>query len=334
MGTAIVNRRLIVDADMTQVAIPKLFASVEGPVWAEFAIAVGHDRFAELAVYYQGVGTWAVASSWPKSASGINNITTGYAVAFGSSNVVNPVPADYGGNGHADLAFYYPQTGDWFYATQWSETGSYGTPGSVNQSASFVVQWGSGAVVPVPADYTGSGHAELAYYNPSNGQWLFGFSWTPGTLTSPGPVTAYGSLFVNSGEEDPLPGSYYVGDSGDPRATNVTIYSVGGTPDAYTRLSGGATYSIYQVGNTDLGGDGPFSLAESLMNALAGSATSLAIASSPLRPPGASVLSLPKGPRALRSLIASDMTTESALPPIPIPDRIADKERSINKIWS
>jgi len=66
-----------------------------------------------------------------------------------------PVPADYDGDGRADLAVWRPETGEWFIVRS-SDGGVLATP------------WGSGALgdVPVPADYDGDGKADLAVWRP------------------------------------------------------------------------------------------------------------------------------------------------------------------------
>jgi hypothetical protein len=64
-----------------------------------------------------------------------------------------PVPADYDGDGRADLATWTPKTGTWHF---------HGAP-----DVAFGRQGGQ----PVPADYTGDGRADLAVYNKGDGIW-------------------------------------------------------------------------------------------------------------------------------------------------------------------
>ena len=69
-----------------------------------------------------------------------------------------PVPADYDGDGRADLAVWRPATGTW----------------SILESSTGVVtrrQWGAPGDVPVPADYDGDGRADLAVWRPATGEW-------------------------------------------------------------------------------------------------------------------------------------------------------------------
>ncbi|HEV7754919.1 MAG TPA: VCBS repeat-containing protein, partial [Mycobacteriales bacterium] len=79
-----------------------------------------------------------------------------------------PVPADYDGDGRAEIAVYRPADLTWY-----------------TRGAAPVV-WGQPGDVPVPGDYNGDGRAELMRYRPSTADWfpkgLPSFTWgKPGT---------------------------------------------------------------------------------------------------------------------------------------------------------
>ena len=67
-----------------------------------------------------------------------------------------PVPADYDGDGKADLALFSPSTGQWFI--------------DGSRSGVRVLTFDPPGDLPVPADYTGDGAADLAVFNPG-GEW-------------------------------------------------------------------------------------------------------------------------------------------------------------------
>ena len=66
-----------------------------------------------------------------------------------------PVPADYDGDGRADIASWTPSNGYWHVIL--SSTGQ-----TVTQ------QWGMQGDQPVPADYDGDGRADFAIWHPSD----------------------------------------------------------------------------------------------------------------------------------------------------------------------
>jgi hypothetical protein len=82
----------------------------------------------------------------------------GYRVLFGASGGMDvPVPADYDGDGHADIGVYRSSTGEWFLL------GSLAGPS--------VRVLGSSSQTPAPADYDGDGQIDLAVFRSTDGRW-------------------------------------------------------------------------------------------------------------------------------------------------------------------
>jgi hypothetical protein len=95
------------------------------------------------------------------------------------------VPADYNGDGKADVATWSPITGNWTML--------------LTGEGRSVAQWGLPGDVPAPADYDGDGRTDLAVFRPANGIWY---------------IKGVGELQLGQTGDQPVPGDY----TGDGRA--------------------------------------------------------------------------------------------------------------------
>ncbi len=147
--------------------------------------------FTEEGVYLPSIGSFAYLTNQPTQ---VYKVVT---VPFGTPGADNsiPVPADYDGAGHDEIAVYLPALGAFAYRPA-------GTHGEADVIALFGSR-GVGDSIPVPGDYDGSGHTELAVYLPNLGA----FAYRPyGTTGDSDRIIPFGTPGI--GGSFPAPGDY------------------------------------------------------------------------------------------------------------------------------
>lgn len=125
------------------------------------------------------LGTWNPSSgTWQLQRSSDNARTV---LTWGKTNRTKwafhqdvPVPADFDGDGRADIAFWRQMTGDWhiLYSSK-----------NHDRTDAAVLHFGVAGDVPVQADYDGDSKADLAVFRPSENRWYIRSSKTGETRT-------------------------------------------------------------------------------------------------------------------------------------------------------
>lgn len=137
------------------------------------------------------------------------------SVQFGNSNM-DPVPADYDGDGTNDLAAFEPSSATWHI---------FGS-----SSGYFARVYGNSEMVPVPSDFNGDGVADVALYDAAQGMWH---------------ILGVASVGWGNSAMQPVP-SDYDGDG----STDVAVYEPG-TGTWHIRGTAG-TNRVVQFGNSEM----------------------------------------------------------------------------------
>jgi len=172
------------------------------PVPADYTGA-GH---ADIAVFRPSNEQFIIAPNFGPAYSSTGNLGPGsFTVQFGTSGDV-PIPADYTGAGHADIAIFRPSTQQFIIApnfgTAYASTGNLG-PGF------FSVQFGSPGDIPVPADYSGAGHADVAVYRASTQQFIIAPNFGPAYASTGDLGPGFYAVVFGNGGDIAVPGAYH-----------------------------------------------------------------------------------------------------------------------------
>jgi len=180
------------------------------PVLADFS----GDGKQDFAVYSPSRGEWNIIFTSVSMPGGGGPLGS---MQWGLPGDVT-VPADFDGDGKADLAVWRPSTGTWYL--RYSSNG-YSVPGSAS------IQWGLPGDVPQPIDFDGDKKTDLVVWRPSEGRWYIlyastGFTqWTSYQWGLPGDVPVAND-FDGDGRADlavwrPSNGTWYL-------LTSSTLY--------------------------------------------------------------------------------------------------------------
>jgi arylsulfatase A-like enzyme len=124
------------------------------------------DGRTDVAIRRPSNSTWYILNS-SNSNYNSNKKDGIQRVRFGLQNEDIPVPADYDGDGIADIAVRRPSTSSWFILnSSGSNFNSYRKDGI--QRVKFGLETTD---VPVPGDYDGDGIADIAIFRPTDSTW-------------------------------------------------------------------------------------------------------------------------------------------------------------------
>jgi len=224
------------------------FGLLEGdiPVPADY----DGDGITDIAVRRPANGAWYIKNS--SGIDPINNSPDGITrIAFGFEPSDIPVPADYDGDGKADIAVRRPSRGAWYIRN------SLGfDPIGNNSSGLTSIVFGSEVNdIPVPADYDGDGRADIAVRRPAGGMWFIKNSAGADLINNT--ASDISRVFFGSRFEDvPVPADYDADGKADiavrrPSKGTWFVLNSGGV-DNISNNTNGISRFVFGENTTDL----------------------------------------------------------------------------------
>jgi len=153
------------------------------------------DGITDAAIWRPENGVWYIQKSTDGTAMFIKWGQTTLHSTGGLPDV--PVPADFDGDGTADIAIWRPDTGEWFILNSESR---------FSQTKAVIFHWGKLGDVPVQQDYDGDGMADFAVFRPAGNLWYIyeslSQSWKIYTFGLAGSDTLVPSDYTGDGKAD------------------------------------------------------------------------------------------------------------------------------------